>query len=136
MNSSGGSFTQTGVTEMRQAVQQLPAAVTSALRGVAESTARRILADARQRLGGQIKSDRTALINAMAIEEDVANRVYRVVSKPPPGQPGNVPLWNEYGAIGRIKARHYMHDSAAAAEDRYRKDGEQASIDAARKVLG
>ncbi len=121
---------------MRAACQQLPAAVTAALREVAKATATRMLEDAKDRLRGQMKSDRTALIDAMVIEEDAANRVVRVVSNAPPGQPKNVTLWNEYGAANRITARHYMHGSADAARDQYQRDGEAATLMAAVKVLG
>jgi len=133
--SDGGSFTQTGVNEMRAAVQQLPAAVTAALRGVAEATSKRMLTHARELLRGHLKSGRTALIDAMVIEEDGANQAFRVISKTPPGQPANLPLWNEYGTV-KMGARPYMHPSADAEVDQYRRDMEAASADAVATLLG
>jgi hypothetical protein len=132
--SSGGTFTQTGVNEMRQAVEQLPAAVTSALRGVAEATSQRMLIRAQALLREHLKTSRSALINAMVIEEDAANRVFRVVSKTPSGQPANLPLWNEYGTV-KMSARPYMHPSAEAERARYQKDGDAASVAAVAELL-
>ncbi len=48
-----------------------------------------------------------------------------------------VPIWNEYGAVGRIVvARYYMHDSAEAERPQYASEMEAASADAVTKVLG
>ncbi len=121
---------------MRAACHQLPEAVTAALREVAKATAHRMLEGAKERLRAQMKTDRTALIDAMVIEEDAANHAFRVISKPPPGAPPNLPLWNEYGASRHIVGRHYMHGSAAAEVDQYHRDMEAASVGAVTKVLG
>ncbi len=133
--SDGGSVTSTGLEEMRAACQQLPA-VTAALREVAKATAIRIQANAKAILRMKEVSDRTELIDAIVLEENAANREFRVISNPPPGQSANVTIWNEYGALGRIVARYYMHDSAEAERDQYRRDMEAASADAVAKVLG
>ncbi len=129
------AVTSTGLEEMRAACHQLPAAETAALRGVAQATATRMLAHARELLRGQLKSDRTALIEALVLEEDAANQAFRVVSKPPAGQPQMLPVWIEYGTV-KMPARPYMHPSAEGEIDRYRRDMEAASIEAVAKVLG
>ncbi len=131
------AVTSTGLEEMRAACQQLPAAVTAALREVAQATAKRMMANSKAILQTKEVSDRTALIDAIVLEENAANREFRVISNPPPGQPKNVTIWNEYGAVGRIvTARYYMRDAAEAERDQYRRDLEAASADAVAKVLG
>lgn len=133
--SDGGSFTQTGVNEMRAAVQQLPTAVTAALRGVAEATAKRMLANAKAILRERLKTDRHALIDALVIEENAANHEFRVISKSPSGQSANLPIWIEYGTV-KMGARPYMHPSAEAELDQYRRDCETASAGAASRLIG
>ncbi len=138
----GGSFTQTGVTEMRRAVEQLPSAVTAALRKVAQASANAILVGARRRLlspAPPLKCGRvsTAAHVAALIEvvEDLPNKQYRVISNSPSGTPGNDVLWIEYGTQHQV-ARPYMTPTAKDEEPTYLKNSAQAAADAATKVLG
>jgi hypothetical protein len=120
---------------MRAAVEQLPDAVTAALRGVARSTAARMKASAAAALRRQQKTAAAALADAIEIVEDVPNQQIQVVSKPPRGQPANVTIWNEHGTI-KMPARPYMRPSAQAEEGRYRSDMSAAAESAARRLLG
>jgi len=133
--SDGGSVTSTGLEEMRAACHRLPAAVTAACRAVAERSAKRVQAYAKEILRAEMKSDRTALIDAIVIIEDTGNKDFSVVSNPPRGQPKNVTLWNEYGALGRLTARHYMHEAADRETDQYHKDLDAASFAAVAQLL-
>lgn len=152
MNSSGGSFTQTGVNEMRQAVHKLPAAVTAGLREVAKASAHRILANARANLARQTHGT-GATAKAIVIEEDAANREFRVISVGAPHPrfslhrmkrsgrthtqrvtQNNLPMWLEYGT-SKMAARPYMHPAAAAEVRNYRVACEVVSAKAVSDLL-
>lgn len=119
-------MTITGLSELRAAAAALPSRFVTLQRAVAEATAKRILAGARERLRAQLKSNRTALIDALAVIEDAPSHTFRVVSSPPRGQSANLPVWVEYGTI-KMGARPYMHPSAEAETDRYATESEVAA---------
>lgn len=131
---SAGKVTTTGLTEMRAAVQRLPDAVTAALRDVARDTAERVKAEARRLLLAQQKTSAHALADAITVIEDPDNKRMLIESPPPPGQPLNVPIWNEYGTIFML-ARPYMRPALDGEDAAYRGDMERASVDAAAAVL-
>lgn len=137
---------------MRAAVQQLPTAVTAALRGVAEATAQRVLANARANLARQTHGT-GATAAAINVTEDASNHAFIVAS---PGVPhprfslhrmtrsgrthtqkvtqNNLPIWLEYGTV-HMAARPYMRPAAEAEVDRYRRDMEAASAGAVATLL-
>lgn len=129
------SFKQTGVTEMRQAIERFSADQTTALRGVAKATAGRIHARAQQLLLSQLKTTTTRLAAAITIEEDADLKQFAVVSRSPVGQPTNLNIWNEHGTM-KMSARPYMRPSADAEKARYRSDMEAAAVTAARETFG
>lgn len=123
------TFTQTGVNELRAAINRFPDVVTARLQAVAAATAARVKASAYANLRSRQKTDATALADAIEIVEDLPNKQYQVVSKPPKGQPANVTIWNEYGTV-KMGARPYMLLAAKGEETRYTNDM-QAAADAA-----
>jgi hypothetical protein len=127
-----GSVTQTGVREMRAALERLPDAVTAALKGVALQTAERIRATAADTLLAKTASDKTpetqAIQTAAAIKvtvDDVQKVVY-VTSAGVAGDPANNPIWLEHGTVHQAAkaymrpatdqhAPYYLSESAKAA---------------------
>ncbi len=127
-------MTTTGLEEFRRAVQTLPADVTARLKTVAEVSAARMQTRARARLRSQLKTPAHALIDAIGITNDLPNKQVHVISHPPTGQHGGLPIFVEYGTV-RMAARPYMRPSADEEAPRYRRDLEAAAINVAQKVL-
>lgn len=119
---------------MRKAVEQLPRAVTLALRAVAFRVSRTVYADAKQRLIAQQKTPSRKLANAMHIEEHESEKAFEVISDAPSDQPANLPTWIEFGTV-KMEARPYMRPALDHANAGYRRDMETASIEAAAQVL-
>lgn len=137
-----GSFTQTGVEEMRAAVNSLPDRVMAALRDVARATADRIRENARARLAapspplkGVHPRGAADIADAITIAEDLPNKQIKIASASPRSTPANTVLWYEYGSIHQ-PARPYMHPAADDEEARYRADCESASASVAAEVFG
>ena len=128
------SFTQTGVAELRAAVDGLPDRVTAALRDAARSTAARMKSAADATLRAQQKTAAHALADAITITEDVPNKQVLVSSPAPRGQAANLPIWNEYGTV-RMPARPYMRPAAVAEDARYRADCASAAAEAVAEAL-
>lgn len=146
------TFTQTGLAEMRQAIEQFPAAHTAALRAVAQATAGRVMARAKALLASQTHGT-GATAAAITVTEDAANKQF-IVSSPGVPHPtislhtmkrsgrthtqkvsqNNLPIWLEYGTV-HMTARPYMRPAAAAEEAQYARDMENASADAAAKAF-
>ena len=130
------SITITGLEELRVGVNRLPEAVTSALRSVAQTTAQRVLAQARANWQRQRKElIASGLAEAMIVKEDLANKMFVVESHPPKGRPAMVPIWLEYGTV-KMPARPYIGPAAKAEEATYVKAMESAALDEAQKVFG
>lgn len=132
---SDSTFTQTGLDQFKQAVDRLPSAVTKALRSVAMITAHRVKGDAQHTLRSQLKTNAHKLADAIEIEEDAPNKAFLVNSKPPSGQPRNLPIWIEHGT-SKMAARPYMRPPADRARDQYTRDVEAASAKAAEDTFG
>lgn len=131
---NGGSFTQTGIVEMRHDIEKFSDDQTAALKAVASATATRVHASARRHLLSHQKTATTELADAIKIEEDAASKKYDVVSYSPVGQPTNLNIWNEHGTI-HMEARPYMRPAADEARERYRADMEAASMKTAEKTF-
>jgi HK97 gp10 family phage protein len=130
----GGSITTTGLEELRRAVQTLPVAVTARLKAVAEASAARMQKRAQARLRAQLKTSAHALIDAITVTSDLPNKQVHVISNPPKGQHGGLPLFVEYGTV-RMAARPYMRPAADQETPHYRHDLEAAAVDVVQKVL-
>ena len=125
--------TTMGLREARAAVEQLPRAVTLALRGVAWQSSRRIQEDAKRRLRAQTHgTGKTA--DAIVVIEEAEEQQFVIASQGDAGDAANLPLWLEFGTV-KMSARPYMRPSALAESDRYRQEMAKASGDAARDVL-
>ncbi len=131
---ANGSVTSTGLPEMRAAIDAFPAAEEAALKDVAHQTALREQSTARALLRGQQKTSAHALADAIEVVEDLPHKRYLVISQPPADQPANVPIWNEFGTR-YLAARPYMRPANDTEQDRYRRDMEAASADAAAKTF-
>ncbi len=127
------AMTSMGLEEMRQAVEQLPAAVTTALRSVAMGTANRLQERAREILLSKSNAVKTAA--AIVVVEDAPNQQFLVNSGPAAGDPKNVPIWLEHGTRHQA-ARAYMRPAADGAQEQYRTDIDAASVFAVEQVLG
>ncbi len=148
---AAGSVTSTGIAELRQAIEQLPDAVTAALKEVARQTAVRELATA-QRLV-PVKTGYTR--DHIHIVEDVAHKQYLVVAgtdapevrfswhiskRTGRGHTQKVtlnmlPVWLEKGTRF-MRARPFMRPASDAEQDRYRAEMDAASVATAVKVFG
>lgn len=125
--------TATGLTELRRAIDQLPRAVELALRNVAWHSSRRIQARARQLLLSKTHgTGKTAA--SIEVIEDEAERSFIVHPAGNPDRPANLPLWLERGTR-HMTARPFMRPAADEEDPRYKRESEQAAIDAATKVL-
>jgi HK97 gp10 family phage protein len=117
-----------GLDEFLAAVDALPTRVLSASRAVAQSTAQRVMANAKANLEAKQKTDARALADAITVKEDAAHRQFIVDSPSPHGQPANVNLWNEYGT-SKMSARPYMHPAVEAENAQYQSDMERVAQD-------
>lgn len=139
--SGESTFTQTGVAETLKAIDQLPEAVTAALKGVALDIGGKVQATARRLLLEKTRSDKTpnteATRTAAAIEVvlDEQNKTVRVISKNVSRDPANNPIWLEHGTVHQ-QPKAYMRPAADEHKDEYRRACEEAAGDAAQKTLG
>lgn len=129
-----GSVTTTGLEEFKRAVQQLPKAVTDALKTVAHRSAQAIAGDAARRLRAQQKTEAHALADAIEVIEDAPNNQFIVRSNPPAGQPAAITIWNEHGTI-HMAPRPYMRPSADAGRVVYERESEAAAVNVVSEAL-
>lgn len=146
-----------GFDELKRDVQTFPARVSASLRGVAFSTAARVMANARANLAARTHGT-GATAAAIHIIEDEENRQF-IVESPGVAHPlfsshtmtrsgrshtqrvtqNNLPIWLEYGWTMRNGQPHrgyyYMHDAATAENARYAKDMEAVALAEARNTL-
>jgi HK97 gp10 family phage protein len=127
-------FTQTGMAEMRQSIEQFSDDQTAALKAVARATAERILSRERQLLASQTHGEGNTA-DALFIEEDAANKQFIVRFGLIKKRTANLPLWLEYGTV-HMTARPFVRPAADAEKERYRRDMETASASAASKTFG
>lgn len=132
--SDGGSFTQTGLAELKQSIERFSDDQTAALKAVARATAERILARERQLLASQTHGEGNTAA-ALFIEDDSANTRFIVRFGLIKGRPANLPIWIEYGTVHQ-PARPFVRPAADAEVERYRRDMEAASATAAAKSFG
>lgn len=131
----GGSFTQTGLDEMKVAIRTFPAAHLARLRAVAEATAVRMRERAAAILNSKTHGTGATAASIGAPKEDKANQQFLVTSRAPRGRASNLPWLLEYGT-SKMSARPYMRPAADAEDERYRSDMEAASADETQKALG
>lgn len=130
-----GSFTQTGLDEMKAAIRTFPERHTARLRAVAEATATRVMDRARAILSSKTHGTGRTAAQIGPVKEDAANQQFLVTSRAPRGRASNLPWLLEYGTT-KMGARAYMRPAADAEDDRYRHDMEAASADEAQKAFG
>ena len=130
---SRSTFTQTGVKELRAAVETFPADVTEACKRVAHTWAGRVKADAQRRLLEQTKGEGNTAA-ALEVIEDAPNKQYIVAYGLIRNRPANLPLWLEYGTV-KMLARPHMRPSAEAAREGYRREMDAVAQQVARDAF-
>lgn len=128
----GGSFTQTGLAEMKAAIARFPEDHTARLRAVAAATADRLMKRSQAMMDSHGTGATAARIGP--VQEDKANQQFLVISRAPKGAASNLPWLLEYGTID-TPAFGYMRKAADAEEERYRADMEAASVDETQKAF-
>lgn len=131
---ANGSVTMTGLKEFERGVEQLPRAVTLALRAVAWRTSRKVYDSAKARLRAQTHGT-GATERAMRIVERDQMKAFIVDVGPIAGRPDNVPLWLEFGTV-KMSARPFLRPSLAEHEAAYISESEHAVENVARETLG
>jgi HK97 gp10 family phage protein len=130
---SDGSVTDTGLDDLRKAVDALPRSVTLALRGVAWQSSRRIKDRAQQILASKTHGTGKTAASIEIIEDD-ANKQFQVFPAGNPDRPANLPLWLEFGTR-YMAARPFMRPAADEENPRYQREMLQAASDVADQVL-
>jgi hypothetical protein len=133
------SITMTGLEELRRGVAQLPMMVTAALKRTAQSTADRVLVNARANLAARTKGQGNTAA-ALQVTLDEANKQFVVEFGLIRNRPANLPLWLEYGFMLRNGQHqpgiYFMHDAAKAEDARYVSAMEAAALAAVNEALG
>jgi hypothetical protein len=132
------TVTMIGRDEAWRSIETLPVHVTAALRAVAQSTAQRVLANARANLAARTHGDGTTAA-ALAITEDAANQIFHVGVVGLRTRPANLPLWLEYGFISHgvhHPGLYIMHDAAAAEDAQHTAESEAAAVGVVQDALG
>jgi hypothetical protein len=130
---SHSTITQTGVKELRAAIEALPAEVTATARRVARTSANRVKLDTQRRLLEQTRGEGNTAA-ALQVIEDLPNQQYRVTYGPIRNRPQNLPFWLEYGTV-RMHARPHMRPSAEAAREPYAREMDAAVVTVARDLF-
>ncbi len=116
--SDGGDVTVTGLDELVKAVEDLPRAVTLALRAVAWQSSRKIKDRAAQLLDSQTHgTGKTAASIEIIDEED--KQQFVVWPKGNPDRPPNLPLWLERGTR-YMTAKPYLRPAADEEDAHYK----------------
>lgn len=126
--------TITGLTEFKAGVEQLPRAITLALRGVAWKTSRRVKDLARARLQSQTHgTGKTAA--ALRITERDQMKAFIVDVGPVPGRPDNLALWLELGTV-KMSARPFLRPALEETNPAYIRECDAAVQATGEQVLG
>lgn len=132
------TFEVTGLDALRRGAEALPDKVMAATKTVAQSTAARVIANAKANLAARTQGEGNTAA-ALQMTEDSANRQYVVHFGLIRNRPANLPLWLEYGFMTRGRTHHpgtyFMHDAAKAENDRYAKDMSDAAVKPVRALL-
>lgn len=128
---ASNSFVQSGVAEMRRSIESFSDDQTAALKAVAFATAARILKRERELLASQTHGEGNTA-DALYIEDDSANKRFIVRFGLIKNRPANLPIFLEYGTV-HMDARPFVRPAADAEKERYRRDMESASTNAAAK---
>ncbi len=129
-----GSATATGLKELSETIDRLPATVTAALRGVAHSTSVRIqtrahdLAPFDPEPRGTHTEGNPHLRDAIVIEEDTTQKQFRIFPNTP--WLPELGLWIERGTV-KMSARPFMRPAGDGEDARYKRD----SLAAAERVV-
>ncbi len=124
--------TMTGVTEVRRAIERLPADVTAALRARAWRSSRSIMTGAKQRLLARYRAPKTA--DSIAVIEEADRRQFVVIVAGDPARPRNLPLWLEAGTI-HMSGAHYMRGATEAESPNYIREAEAVAVAVVQKAL-
>jgi HK97 gp10 family phage protein len=130
---SEGSVTETGMAELRKALEDLPRTVTLALRAVAWQSSRRIKDRAAQILNSKTSGTGKTAASIEIIEEP-ENKQFIVWPRGNPDRPSNLPLWLEFGTRF-MQARPFLRPAADEEDDKYKRNMMQAADNTATKVL-
>lgn len=146
-----GSVTVTGLAEFKRGVEQLPAAVQTAMRSVAHRTAQKVQALAQRRVPvatGYTKDN-------IHITEEADRNQFTVdagTDRPRVGlalhrstRTGRthtqkvtlnmLPVWLEYGTV-KMSARPFMRPAAEESDAGYKRDMEIAAVTAGERTIG
>lgn len=115
------SVTVTGLSELKQAIERLPAEVTAALRAVAWRKSREAMAIAKSTLRSKLKTPAHKLIDNIEVIENADKKEFVVISQAPDDQPANLPLWVERGTV-HMAARPYMRPAGDAIDASYKSE--------------
>ncbi len=130
---AAAGVTSSGLKEALSAVQQLPAAVTSALQTVARDTANRIAEKAKTNLQARTHGTGQTAASIHVIEH--AERKQFVVDVPgAPGRDPKIPFYLEMGTRD-MPARPFLRPAGDSESERYRRDMEKAATATIRKVV-
>lgn len=129
---STGSAKSTGLDEMREKVDRLPADVTEKLRAVAERTAGTIKQRARATLLTKRHAPKTA--DSIEVMAHVGEKRYEVLVAGDPARPANLPLWLERGTVFMM-ATPYLRPAQDAENQNYIRDSAAAAVAAVTESL-
>jgi HK97 gp10 family phage protein len=101
--------TMTGLKEFARGVEQLPRAVTLALRSVAHRTAGRVYSSAKARLQSQTHGEGKFITGLRIVERDQM-KAFIVDVGHVVGRPDNLALWLELGTV-KMSARPFLRPS-------------------------
>lgn len=118
--------TDTGLAELKRAINALPKDVTLALRAVAWRKSREAYAIAKATLRSKLKTPAHKLIDNIEIIEDAAKKEFVVISQAPDDQPANLPLWVERGTR-QMAARPYIRPAGDAIDESYKSESLKAA---------
>src|SRR5688572_16777736 len=104
------SVTMDGLIEFAQQIDAL-AVRRDALQGAARESADQVAGDIR----GTASARGWELANEVQVTHDEARQFYRVVVKPKPPRPANLPIWLEYGTV-HMHARPFVRPAVKRAD--------------------